>query len=141
MAEVDAAGILYFGHPYRWLEEMWTDYLHALGRPLVGLLASGVGAPTGSSSARYLAPVRLDDTVQCALFVEHVGNRSFALRMDAYLSHQSLALTVATRHVWCEIGAGQLRSSALPGWLREALETTPDTSPDETGPVGFEPTA
>jgi acyl-CoA thioesterase FadM len=118
MADVDAAGILYFATPYRWQELLFTGWMHAIGHPVSALLESGNGCPAVRSSCEYLRPLRLDDFVRCELACEDAGRTSFEIGMLGY--HEAsgeLAVQTATRHVWVENGV----AAPMPDWLRAAL--------------------
>ena len=118
MADVDAAGILYFATPYRWQELLFTGWMHAIGHPVSELLGSGNGCPAVRSSCEYLRPLRLDDFVRCELTCEDTGRTSFEIGVrGCEEASGELAVQTATRHVWVEGGA----STELPEWLRSAL--------------------
>jgi acyl-CoA thioesterase FadM len=118
MADVDAAGILYFATPYRWQEMLFTDWMQAIGHPVSGLLGSGRGCPAVRSSCTYARPLRLDDFVRCELACEDVGRTSFEVGLRGYAEADGeLAVQTATRHVWVEDGA----ATPIPDWLRAAL--------------------
>jgi YbgC/YbaW family acyl-CoA thioester hydrolase len=122
MADTDAAGIIYVAAPYRWQEEIFTEWLLRCEHPLSELLASGLACPVVTSSASYLAPLRLDELVRCALAIEEIGRTSFVVRMDATsASTDVLSVQVWTRHVWTRLDDGGLRGEPFPPWLREAL--------------------
>ncbi len=118
MADVDAAGILYFATPYRWQELLFTGWMHAIGHPVSGLLQSGNGCPAVRSSCTYLRPLRLDDFVRCELACEETGRTSFEIGMRGYeAASGELAVQTATRHVWVEGGV----ATPIPDWLLTAL--------------------
>jgi len=125
MADTDAAGLIYVAAPYRWQEELFTEWLLRCGHPLSAILAEGIACPIVTSSATYLAPLGLDQLVNCALVVEQVGRTSFVLRMDGTaLDPERLSVQVWTRHVWARFDpAGGLHSEPFPAWLQQALLT------------------
>ena len=121
MADVDAAGILYYASPYRWKEVLFTTWLAETGHPLREMLESGVGMPCVRSSASYLEPVRLDDVLHQTLTAAWLGRSSLGLQMDARTSSGTLVVQVRTTNVWlAEDADGRMRSVEVPGWLREA---------------------
>ena len=124
MADVDAAGILYFASPYRWLEEHVTGWLIDRNHPLSDLLKEGHAFPCVSSSASYSAPVRVDDILEVTLHPLHVGRTSFALGAQCRRDDGTHVVSVAAWHVWVELGESP-RSMPLPTWLRKSLETAP----------------
>lgn len=121
MRDVDSAGVVYLAAPYAWQEEMWTGVLYDSGHAVSRQLADGVGGPVVASSATYVSPVRTDFILACRLYADHIGNRSFGLRMDGCLPDGSVALTVTTRHVWCNLRAESHEPCPLPQWLRDLL--------------------
>jgi acyl-CoA thioesterase FadM len=121
LRDVDSAGIVYLAAPFAWHEEMWTGLLYDSGHPASQQFADGVGSPVVSSSATYLAPIGTDFILACRLYADHIGHRSFGLRMDARVPDGSVGLTVATRHVWCRFRAGSLEPAPMPAWLRDLL--------------------
>jgi YbgC/YbaW family acyl-CoA thioester hydrolase len=137
MADVDAAGILYFAAPYRWLEESFTGWLKALGHPLSSILRSGQGCPCVTSATSYAVPLVLDDDIELTLRPSSVGSTSFSITVEAIRpSDAALALRSTAWHVWSEFD-GHTQSpvvapSPLPDWLREGLSSAPSTSPVRT---------
>lgn len=82
MGDVDAAGILYFAAPYRWLEELFTGWLKDAGHPVSAMLRSQVACPCVASAATYLAPLSLDDEITLTLQPSSVEHRHHLLRGD-----------------------------------------------------------
>jgi YbgC/YbaW family acyl-CoA thioester hydrolase len=126
MADVDAAQILYFTSPYRWMEDQFTRFLADSGKPLSVLLREGLGMPVVESRAQYLAPLFLDDVVEQRLVVESTGRTSFALRCDiGRAGDAAIATAVFAAHVWAERSGpardGAFAPAPLPDWLRTAL--------------------
>lgn len=124
MADVDAAGILYFASPYRWLEEHVTGWLIDCHHPLSELLKGGYAFPCVSSSASYSAPVRVDDILNVTLHPLHIGRTSFAVGARCQRADGAHVVSVAAWHVWVEFGESPL-SMPLPPWLRNGLEQAP----------------
>jgi len=137
LSEVDAAGILYFAAPYRWLEESFTGWLKDIGRPLSVLLRQGSGCPCVTSAASYGVPLVLDDEISVSLRASSVGTTSFSVTMEATrLPDGPLAVRASGWHVWSRFdGRGETPTVApepLPDWLRTALSVAPPTSPVQT---------
>jgi YbgC/YbaW family acyl-CoA thioester hydrolase len=123
MADVDAAGIIYFASPLRWQEGLVNDWMATIGHPLSGLLASGFGSPCVEAAARYLRPMHLDDELDLRLVCERCGQKSFNLRMDAATPDGDIGTQVRTTLVWTLTNSDGFAASAdLPQWLRGALE-------------------
>jgi 4-hydroxybenzoyl-CoA thioesterase len=125
MADVDAAGVLYYAAPYRWRERVFTNWLAAVGWPLRTMLESGHSCPCVESSARYLAPVRLDDELELSLVAARIGHRSFGDRMEGRTVDGRLVVEVSAALVWVEMdGSGAARARPLPPGFRAALNGT-----------------
>lgn len=137
MADVDAAGILYFGAPYRWLEDAFTGWLSAIGHPLGVLLRSGHGCPCVTSATSYGVPLVLDDEISVRLRPSSLGRSAFSLTTEVTrLRDDALALRSTAWHVWSDFdGAADppvVTPTPVPGWLREAFTATTWTTPVAT---------
>lgn len=124
MADVDAASVLYYASPYRWLEGLFTGWLADAGHPVSGLLGSGFGLPCVASSARYLRPLRLDDRITLQLIADRVGTTSLALRMEGRTEAGDLAVEATMTVVCAEVdGLGRMTKIPIAPWLQELLRT------------------
>lgn len=137
MADVDAAGILYFGAPYRWLEEAFTGWLSAIGHPLGVLLRSGTGCPCVTSATSYGVPLVLDDEISVRLRPSSLGRSAFSLTTEVTrLRDDALAVRSTAWHVWSDFdGAADppvVTPTSVPDWLREAFDATTWTTPVAT---------
>ena len=137
MADVDAAGILYFGAPYRWLEESLTAWLNVLGRPLSGFLRSGSGCPCVTSATSYSVPLVLDDEISVSLRPSGLGRTSFALTTEATrLRDGAMAVRSTAWHVWSTFDGRSdppvIVPAPAPDWLRTAFAATAWTPPVTT---------
>jgi acyl-CoA thioesterase FadM len=143
MADVDAAGILYFGAPYRWLEEAFTGWLNGLGRPLSGLIRSGWGCPCVTSATLYGVPLVLDDEISVSLRPSSLGRTSFSLTTEATrLRDGAVAVRSTGWHVWSEFDGRAdppvVQPTPVPDWLSEAFAATTWTLPVTTTHVPAE---
>jgi 4-hydroxybenzoyl-CoA thioesterase len=126
MADVDAAGVLYYASPYRWLEGLFTGWLAEAGHPVSGLLAVGFGLPCVTSSAHYSKPLRLDDHVTLRLLVDRVGKTSVTVRMEGRVTTGELAVEATMTNVCSEVDeSGHMTKTPVPGWLRALLVPAP----------------
>jgi acyl-CoA thioesterase FadM len=122
MSDVDAAGIAHYANAFRWRDLAFTGWLLAIGRPLSGLLEDGLLLPCVAASAQYLAPTRLDDSLDLLLMAARVGNTSFDLRMEARSSSGDTAVVVESTNVVAARSPQQaLASTSMPSWLRDEL--------------------
>lgn len=127
MADVDAAGIIYFATPLRWAERMSTGWLHATGHSLASLFASGVTIPAVAVHVDYRSHLKLDDPVRLELSADAVGTTSFTFRCDAFPGDSGTAAVrsrvthVYTRFTNPAIGGAGATKEPVPDWLRTAL--------------------
>jgi 4-hydroxybenzoyl-CoA thioesterase len=122
MADVDAASVLYYASPYRWLEGLFTGWMAETGHPVSGLLAAGVGLPCVASSARYHKPLRLDDRVTLELLVDRVGKTSVGLHMEGRIATGELVVEATMIMVSSEVDeSGDITKTPIPAWFRALL--------------------
>jgi len=138
MGDVDAAGILYFPSPYRWLEEMFTGWLRDLGHPLSNLLHSNAACPCVASAASYPSPAKLDEELDLELVPTLIGTSSFGVAMLARRSRDATTVVHAgSWHVWSALGGDRaersIAPSPLPNWLRDALTAATLCEPPRPG--------
>lgn len=133
MGDVDAAGILYFASPYRWLEELLSGWFFEIGHPLSSLLHGGTGCPSVASAAQYLAPVGLDDHLDVALYPSGTGTTSFSITAIARRARDDdLAVKVSSWHTWSRVDhdvGTRLRPMSLPDWLHQSLAAATAVEP------------
>jgi YbgC/YbaW family acyl-CoA thioester hydrolase len=138
MADVDAAGIIYFATPLRWAEKLYTHWIHGLGHPHRQMFSEGIATPAVNVIADYRSHLSLDDEIRLELTAARIGTTSFTLRLEAFVERYSgptprpreatAAVDVRTTHVFSRYthpsynhGARTVKQP-LPEWLRSALE-------------------
>jgi YbgC/YbaW family acyl-CoA thioester hydrolase len=140
MADVDAAGVLYYGSAFRWAEMILGDWLEQCGHPLHSMFATNEAIPVVAAEVRYRSPLSLDDHCRLGLSARRVGRSSFTLRCAAWGPREALpAAEVTITHVFSRhvldgpAGRVSIESRALPSWLKEALESDRDLESDDEG--------
>lgn len=139
MADVDGAGIIYYGSPLRWSETLFGDWLEQLGHPISAMLASGEATPAVSLNVTYRSMLRLDDHCRLQLAPAAVKTNSFTLRCSIWgpRSDQA-AVEVVVTHAYVSykrVGPGDVpraEKRPLPSWLVNALQSCGATR-DEGG--------
>jgi 4-hydroxybenzoyl-CoA thioesterase len=91
-----------------------------LGRPYADVIASGVGFPTVKLEIEYDAPVRLGDTVDVSVAIEHVGRTSLRVRYEASVRAQTV---FRARNVLVCVDMKTFRPVTIPDDLRARLES------------------
>jgi YbgC/YbaW family acyl-CoA thioester hydrolase len=135
MADVDAAGIIYYASPLRWAEVLLGDWLEQTGHSIAAMLGRGEATPVVGVEVRYRAPLGLDDHLRLRLSAQRVGTASFTTRCDVWgpRGEEDPAVEVAVTHAFVGYApprAGQsavVTKQALPPWLRNALAAGGDS--------------
>jgi len=138
MADVDAAGIIYYASPLRWAEVLLGDWLEQAGHSISAMLGAGEAIPVVGVEVRYRAPLGLDDHLRLGLSAQRIGNTSFTTRCDVWGPRTGQpAVEVAVTHAFGgyappRSGQGAVVSKqALPPWLRKALAEGSDSEGSE----------
>lgn len=117
-AEVDAQAIVfnpeYFAYFDMALTELWRSALGSYGV----MLERGVDLVVGEATARYFAPARFDDSLDCDVTVERLGTTGVTTRYDLRRDDE-LLVEGRIRHVVVSLGTHE--KTPIPDWLREAL--------------------
>ena len=140
MADVDAAGILYYASPLRWAEMLLGDWLERSGHSLSSMFAVGEATPAVGLTVRYRSPLSLDDHCALRLSVTRVGKTSFTVRCAVWgtrdgQGEERLAVEVDSTHTYVSLarrpgGGAELAKQPLPAWLRQALGGDPGAIAD-----------
>src|ERR1700685_2786335 len=84
MADVDAAGIIYYASPLRWAEVLLGDWLEESGHGIAAMLGAGEATPVVAVEVRSRAPPGLDDPLRLGLSAQRIGHTSFTIRCDVW---------------------------------------------------------
>jgi YbgC/YbaW family acyl-CoA thioester hydrolase len=125
MGDTDAAGIIYFASPLRWVEEMFSGWFVEIGHPFSVLFAEDLGTPAVSIRADYSSPLALDEMIELMMRASHVGVSSFAVQvLVTRRGDERPALSLTVHHVFgrLSIASGaKFVPEAMPEWLRAPL--------------------
>lgn len=134
MADVDAAGIIYYASPLRWAEMLLGDWLDQWGHSIAAMLDTGEAVPVVGVEVRYRAPLGLDDHLRLGLSSQRIGTTSFTTRCDAWgprAGHPAVEVVVTHAFVsYAPPRPGQgavVTKQSLPPWLRKALAAERDS--------------
>jgi 4-hydroxybenzoyl-CoA thioesterase len=120
--EVDAAGIAYFAHFFRWCHDAMEAMLAPLGYASL-VSKRRLGLPAVHVEADFASPLRFGDEVRIAVAVERIGTSSCALRFELERVDGDDHGRVATlRHVVALTHLDEMRSRPLPPDVRALLE-------------------
>jgi acyl-CoA thioester hydrolase len=133
MADVDAAGLIYFAAPLPWAERLFNDWMADLGYGTSRLFASDLAYPVVDTHVEYRTALRLDDMMRLELTVSRMGTSSFTVRTRAIReSDAALCVQVELVHVFVTGLSSEPRPARLPGWLTSCLrgERRPGDPPE-----------
>jgi YbgC/YbaW family acyl-CoA thioester hydrolase len=141
MADVDAAGILYYASPLRWAEMLLGDWLERSGHSLSSMFAAGEATPAAAVTIRYRVPLSLDDHCSLRLSAGRIGKTSFTVCCAVWGTRdgwgdERLAVEVESTHTYVSLarrpgGGADLAKQPLPAWLTQALDSDPGAIADE----------
>jgi 1,4-dihydroxy-2-naphthoyl-CoA hydrolase len=125
--DVDAAGVMFFGHLFRHAHDIYEDFMAHIGFPLPRLLQTGeFHLPIVHAEADYRQAVRHGDVLGARLQLAKLGETSF-VTLCAFQDGAGRPCAV-TRCVHVCIDPENGGSVTLPTALREALTAYLDDS-------------
>ena len=121
-SETDRAGVLYFAHYYRFMEETEHAFWRSLGvRVVMGVGRGETSWPRVATSCEYFAPVRFDDELELTLRVVKLGRKSVTYEVEFRCEGKRIALGRMTA-VYCTIANAQFQPRPIPESVRAKLE-------------------
>ena len=118
-AETDQMGVVYHSNYLIWCEVGRTDLIRALGSSYAEVERDGVALAVVEAHLRYLRPARYDEIVRVTTIVAEV--RSRVARFEYEITNEDGSLLVTAYTTLVAMGRDG-KSSAIPAYLREALE-------------------
>src|SRR5438309_1948038 len=135
--DCDPAGIVFYPRFYAWMDNVSHALAREMGIPRESMIPPGVellGFPVVATEAQYLAPARMDDTLEVRAWVARVGSTSLSLRYEIVRIEADAAETLLVRgredRVFVGHGPAGLRPRELTPRMRQALARFAD-SPSE----------
>ena len=120
-SETDRAGVLYFAHYYRFMEETEHAFRRSLGLEIFAKVDGYETTwPRVATSCEYFAPARFDDVMDVCLKIVAMGTRSVTYEVEFSLDNQRLAFGRMTA-VYCLIKQGDFEPAPIPDSLRTTL--------------------
>lgn len=112
-------GVVYHSNYLIWCEVGRTDLIRALGSSYAEVERDGVALAVVEAHLRYLRPARYDEIVRVTTIVAEV--RSRVARFEYEITNEDGSLLVTAYTTLVAMGRDG-KSSAIPAYLREALE-------------------
>jgi len=118
--DIDAAGVMFYGHLFRHAHDAYEGFMSALGFPLDGLIRVGCRLPLVHAEADYMMPMHHGEEIQVVVGVAALGGARFTLAYGFRDGAGALRARAQTVHVHvAESGVG---AAPLPDALRAALD-------------------
>ena len=118
--DIDAAGIVFFAHLFRYAHEAYEHFLADRGHALADVLRDGdYLLPLVHAEADYKRPLRHNEAIVVELSVKRLGDSSFTLQYRCMDGAGELRAELQTVHV--ALDAKSRKPIAIPATLRDSL--------------------
>lgn len=119
--DIDAAGILFYGHLFRHAHDAYEAFMAGIGFPLAEIIRAGDPLlPLVHAEADYLLPLRHGEAIQVELGVLRLGFAAFTLGYRFRDDQGQLRARARTVHV--RLSPDRAGSAPLPPALVAALQ-------------------
>jgi 1,4-dihydroxy-2-naphthoyl-CoA hydrolase len=121
MHDIDAAGVLFYGHLFRYLHDAYEVWMRTLGFDIAHVIRTrDYALPIVQAAADYQAPVYHGDELTIKIQCTAIKTHSFCLAYQCHHNDHRCAATATTTHVCIAPLTGQVQP--LPTQLAQALE-------------------
>ena len=79
MYDTDAAQLLFFGNQFRFINDVFEEFLEAIGYPTQSMFQSDFAVLFVHAQSDYLAPLCVGDVIEITLQVTEIGTSSFTV--------------------------------------------------------------
>lgn len=126
--EVDAAGVVFFAHPFTRAHEVYEAFMEQIGVPLSTLRERlGIGLPIVHAHSDYMVPMRHGERVRVVLSLARLGDASFTTACEFQDASGRPLARVGLAHCCIAVDTG--RPCPLPEALRERLRGAAQATP------------
>jgi 1,4-dihydroxy-2-naphthoyl-CoA hydrolase len=127
--DIDAAGVMFFGHLFRHAHDAYESVMAGAGLPLERLIQAGVRLPLVHAEADYRRALCQGDEIRVEVACTTLGGSAFTLDYRFCDADGALRATARTVHV--HLGPDGTGSARLPPDIRSALASLVRTGPRE----------
>jgi len=118
--DIDAAGIVFFAHLFRYAHEAYEQFMLESNHSLVDIIQSGEYLlPLVHAEADYKQPLRHNEVIMIELGIKKLGETSFTLQYRCLDVSGGLRAVVETVHVAVDVE--QQKPIPIPDSLRTIL--------------------
>ena len=119
--DIDAAGILFFAHLFRYSHEAYEQFMSAHHHSLADIIKDGTFLlPIVHAEADYKRPIHHSENITIELGIKNLGTSSFTIQYHLKDNEGGLRAVVETVHV--TLDAAQHKPMPIPVSLRKILE-------------------
>jgi len=120
--EVDHQGYLFNGRYLEIADAAMAEFFRFLGFGYNRLIELGFDPAVVASDLRFSSPGKLDDDLQIAVDMEHLGTSSIRLRLDFSHDNEPIAVILTT---YVNVDTKTNASRPIPELIRAALSALP----------------
>ncbi len=118
--DIDAAGVVFYAHLFRYAHEAYEAFMADIKQPLVQFLDEGkIILPLVHAEADYHLPLHYADLITLELVVEKIGANHFCLGYRGMNEEKNCVASIKTVHVTCD--AQTKNKMPMPTGLQSAL--------------------
>ena len=118
--DIDAAGIVFFAHLFRYAHEAYEQFMSAHDHSLAEILKNGEYLlPLVHAEADYRQPLRHNEAITIELSIKKLGESSFTLQYHFLDSTENIRAVIETVHVTLDVS--QKKPMPIPDSLRAIL--------------------
>lgn len=127
LQDIDAAGVVFFAHLFRYAHETYEQFMREIGFPLAQIIRDGeFHLPLVHAEADYQQAIRHGEELVIVLRVDELSDRRFNLAYQCMDASGKQRASIRTVHVAAAVdGTG---SSPLPVQLQRALQAYIDSA-------------
>lgn len=118
--ETDSAGIVFYPNFYRWFDRGTHELFRRLDYPVPTMVAEGFVIPLIETHARFLSPLRYDDSIAIHSRIEELRTRSFRVA-HVVVRGDARACEGYEVRAWVRVRDGVLRAEPIPHHIRDLL--------------------
>lgn len=117
--EVDAQGVVYNAHYLTWFDEAVTEFMRAIGNPVLPAAGLAFDFHTVRGVVDYLTPIGFDEEVIVGVGVKRVGNSSVTFQLE--VRGDDGASRSSGELIWVYTNQETGKSTPLPDEIRAKL--------------------
>jgi acyl-CoA thioester hydrolase len=120
-ADIDAAGIVYYPHFFRFVDQAEDELFRAAGKPRQPLIEeTGIWMPRVEAFSKYSKPIRHGDAIRVRLNPEIQGEKTIRYNFEI-VDESGAGLAAGYVTVVC-VDAVKFKSTRIPDVIRNIIE-------------------